>query len=249
MKKALIFAVTILCLFIFVSAFAQQKDAKECKDHPLFPKRMPGDYWIYSCKTSSFDFFDFYVAKGKTERAEGQLWRINYYTQATATQKPSELEIQRNYENAATSAGGTVIYSEKGRSTIKLIKDNKEIWVQVSAEFTGKYSLIIVQKEAMTQSVVVDSAAISNGLKATGHIAIYGITFDTDSAVIKPESAQAVGEIAQVLKSEPNLKIYVVGHTDNTGTADHNLKLSQDRANSVMQELINKHGIAAARLK
>lgn len=249
MKKAVFFAISILFVLFFVTCYAQQKDNVECKDHPLFPKRMPGDYWIHSCKTSSFDFFEFVVAKGKTERVEGKLWRINYYPQATAKTKPSELEIQRNYENAAIAAGGEVIYSEKGRSTLKLNKDGKEIWVQVSAEFTGKYSLLIVQREVMTQNIIVDATAMSNGLKATGHIAIYGITFDTDSAKIKPESAKAIEEIAKLLKTDQNLKIYVVGHTDNTGTTEHNLKLSQERAAAVMQELISTHGIAAARLK
>jgi hypothetical protein len=45
------------------------------------------------------------------------------------------------------------------------------------------------------------------------------------------------------------LKIFVVGHCDNTGSVDHNLKLSQDRAQSVMQALIRDHGIASARLR
>ena len=236
--------IATLLLLAAAGAFAQalQKDDRNCKDHPLFPDRMPGDYWIHHCKSSQFDAFAFTVAKGKTESVEGEYWAVYYYPQATAKQKPSELMIQRNYENAVTKEGGKVVYSEKGKSTLKLTKDGKEIWVQVGAEFTGKYSLIIVQKQAMEQAIVVDAAALADGLKTTGHIAVYDILFDTGKADLKPESAKAVEEVAKLLKADPALKLHIVGHTDNEGTLDGNLKLSNSRAQAVIQ------GIAAARL-
>jgi OOP family OmpA-OmpF porin len=239
------------CLTIILlagGAFAQQKDDRNCKDHPLFPDRMPGDYWIRSCKSSQFDAFAFTVAKGKTETVEGQYWYLSYYPQATAQQKPSELMIQRNYENAAVKAGGAVVYSEKGKSTLKITQDGKETWVQVGAEFTGKYSLTIVQKEAMEQVIVVDAAALADGLKTTGHIAVFDILFDTGKSDIKPESAAAIAEIAKLLQSDPALKLHVVGHTDNEGTLDGNLKLSMARSQAVVAALTGSHGIAAARL-
>jgi outer membrane protein OmpA-like peptidoglycan-associated protein len=51
-----------------------------------------------------------------------------------------------------------------------------------------------------------------------------------------------------MLKADANLKLYVVGHTDNVGQFAANVKLSQDRAASVVNALVGKHGIAAARL-
>jgi outer membrane protein OmpA-like peptidoglycan-associated protein len=87
-----------------------------------------------------------------------------------------------------------------------------------------------------------------NDIRATGHAAVYGILFDTDKADIKPESAQAIGEVAKLLEADPKLKIAVVGHTDASGSVDHNLKLSQNRAQAVMQALIREHGIASSRL-
>ena len=249
MKKKTLAWVGVL-LLLAASAFAQplQKDDRNCKDHPLVPDRMPGDYWIHSCKESPFDAFEFTVAKGKKEAVEGEFWAIRYYPQATAKQKPSELMIQRNFENAVVKAGGTVVYSEKGKSTLKLTKDGRETWVQVGAEFTGKYSLTIVQKEAMAQAIVVDAAALADGLKTTGHIAVYDILFDTGKSEVKPESAKAIGEIANLLKADPALKLHVVGHTDNEGTLDGNLKLSMARAQAVIAALTGTHGIAPARL-
>jgi OmpA-OmpF porin, OOP family len=238
----------MLCLSLAVGAGAAQKDDPSCKDHPLFPTRIPGA-WIHHCDHKSFDAFAFTVAKGKTEKVEGELWKISYYPQADAKEKPSELQILRNYENAVTKAGGTVIYSEKSRESFKLNKDGKEIWVEVGAEFTGKYGLTIVQKKSMAQDVVADAAAFGNDIRATGHAAVYGILFDTGKATIKPESAQAIGEVAKLLKADAGLKLFVVGHTDSAGTVDGNAKLSQDRAQSVMQALVKDHGIAASRLR
>lgn len=245
MRKAL--WVLIGTLLLATGAMAEQKDATGCKDNPLFT-RMPG-YWIHSCKQTQFDSYAFEVGPGQKTAVEGQYWQVSYYPQADLASKPSELQIIRNFENAILKLGGKVVFSRKGLSTFQLTQDGKELWIQVTAEFTGKHGLRIVQKEAMKQDIVADAAAFSNDIRATGHAAVYGITFDTDSAVIKPESAQAIGEIAKLLKSDAGLKIFVVGHTDATGSVDHNLKLSGDRAQAVMQALTRDHGIAAARLR
>jgi len=101
----------------------------------------------------------------------------------------------------------------------------------------------------MKQDIVVNAEVISKDLKSTGHIALYGILFDTNKADIKSESAQAISEIAKLLQADPGLKLYVVGHTDSTGVLDHNVRLSQERAESVLQSLVRTHGIAAARLR
>jgi outer membrane protein OmpA-like peptidoglycan-associated protein len=76
-----------------------------------------------------------------------------------------------------------------------------------------------------------------------------GIYFDTASATLKPESAAAIQEVAKMLKAEPGLKVYIVGHTDTVGNVDANLKLSRDRAESVIQALATTHGIQTARLR
>lgn len=236
------------CLFIAaLPVVAQQKDDKNCQDHPLLT-RMP-DYWIHHCKEKEFDAYAFRVALNKTENVEGHLWDISYYPQATAKSKPSELQILRNYENALKKLGGSVVYSDKNVETLRLTKDGKEFWIRVWAEFTGKYSLTIVEKKGMAQDVVANADVFSDELKNTGHTAVYGIYFDTGKSDIKPESEQAIGEIAKLLKKEMNLKLYVVGHTDNVGTLESNMKLSQARAEAVVQALVKNQGIAAARLK
>src|SRR5208283_2874921 len=104
------------------------------------------------------------------------------------------------------------------------------------------------EKEAMKQDVAIDAAAMASDIADTGSVAIYGINFDTASSVIKPESEPAIGEIAKLLTNNPTLKVYIVGHTDMVGDAASNLRLSQARAQSVINALVSWQHIAASRL-
>jgi outer membrane protein OmpA-like peptidoglycan-associated protein len=245
MKKNALLLIAIL--IAAAGLLAQQKDASKCQDHPAFT-RMP-DYLIYSCQQLQFDSYAFTVGKGKTETVEGQYWMIAYRPQNTLVAKPSELQIQRNFENAVQKQGGKVLWSEKGRSTFQLAGAGVEIWAELRTNFTSGYRLTIVQKQGMAQDIVADAAAMGNDLAASGHVAVYGILFDSGKSVIKPESAQAVLEIAKLLKGQPALRLFVVGHTDNEGTVEGNLALSQQRAEAVLKALTGEHGIAPVRLR
>ena len=108
--------------------------------------------------------------------------------------------------------------------------------------------LTIVEKQAMVQEVVASAAVFDAGLRAAGHVEVPGIFFDTGKAVLKPESAAAIGEIATLLKGDAAVRVFIVGHTDNVASLDLNIKLSQARAEAVVQSLAAQHGIAAARL-
>jgi len=229
------------------TAVAQQKDATGCKDHPLFT-RMP-DSWLYNCQEKTFAAREFATGAGKTTPVEGHFWNVTYYPQSAVKTRPSELQILRNFENAVTRLGGSLVFATKNRETLRLAREGREFWIEVWAEFTGKYGLFIVQKEAMAQDVVANAEAFSSDIDAAGHAAVYGILFDTDKADIKPESAQAIAEVAKLLRSKPALKIFVVGHTDNAGTVEHNLTLSQARAQAVTQALVRDHAVAASRLR
>jgi OOP family OmpA-OmpF porin len=74
-----------------------------------------------------------------------------------------------------------------------------------------------------------------------------GIYFDLNKSTLKPSSFPVLDEIVAGLKDQPTLKVEIQGHTDSTGTADYNQKLSERRAQSVCNYLISK-GIAEDRL-
>lgn len=75
-----------------------------------------------------------------------------------------------------------------------------------------------------------------------------GIYFLSDSAQLLPASQSAIQHIVATLKAHPDWAITIEGHTDNTGSEQHNLDLSKRRAEALRTELITKHGIPPARL-
>jgi OmpA-OmpF porin, OOP family len=235
-------------LLMTVASAMGQADMAGCKDHPLFPTRM-AQYRIASCKVEDFGVYEFFSMKGAKTPVEGKFTLIAYNFTGPDANEPSGLAVVRNYENALKKVGGTILQSDPQRwMNGKIVKDGQEIWVQAE-KGNGAIWLRIVEKQAMEQQIVADAAAFGNDIRSTGHAAVYGIYFDTGKADIKPESSQALGEIGKLLKADPQLKVFVVGHTDNTGAVEGNVKLSEARAQAVLQALIRDQGIAPARLR
>lgn len=73
------------------------------------------------------------------------------------------------------------------------------------------------------------------------------LLFNTDSATLRPESQRQLRNIGLILKTNPNVHIQIGGFSDDRGDSRHNLKLSQDRANAVMAQLV-AFGISPDRL-
>jgi OmpA-OmpF porin, OOP family len=246
-----------LGLILMLSAFcasAADQDLKGSKDHPLLT-RMPG-FHITEYKDINFDSHKFVVEENKKPEqvnVEGHEYYIRYNLDKDAA-KPGNLKIVRNIENALKNIGGKVLVDASAQwgvfrsSTIMVPKGGKETWVGVKAT-DSSYELTVVEKEAMQQEVTANAEAMGNDINATGHAAIYGIYFDTGKSDVKPESDAAISEMAKLLKNNGGLKVYVVGHTDNVGAFDSNMRLSNDRAAAVAKALATKYGIAATRLK
>jgi OOP family OmpA-OmpF porin len=107
---------------------------------------------------------------------------------------------------------------------------------------------VITAKAVQISMVEVKAADMADALATKGFVDIYGILFDVDKIDIKPDSAKTLDEVASLLKIDRSLKLEIAGHTDNTGSAEHNQKLSEGRAQAVVDELVKKYGIDAARL-
>jgi OOP family OmpA-OmpF porin len=240
----------ILCV-VFVSVgytvFAAEQDSKGSKDHPLLT-RMP-DFYIAEYKDTEFDSHKFIGQDKKAVSIEGHMYYILYRINKGAAE-PGELKIRRNIQDALKKIGGNVVFDDNFNktSTIVLQKESKESWVEVRS-YNNMYKLWIVEKQIMKQEVVANAEAMADDINTTGHVSIYGIYFDTGKSEIKTESDAAIAEIAKLLNNNNALNLYVVGHTDNTGSFDANMKLSKDRAEAVTNALVTKHAIASSRLK
>ncbi len=228
-----------------VIAFAQT-DIQGSKDHPLIT-RMP-DYTISRYEVSEFGSFDPTVVGGKEVHWEGKVFAFGY-SRKEDTRPISMLQIVRNYEAAVRKAGGRVLGGDDRRMAAEIRKAGAMTGIYVEAFNEGRdYSLTIVESRAMQQEVVADAKLMRNELAESGRTVVPGIYFDTGSATIKPESEPALAELVKLLNGSPALKVYVVGHTDSVGNLESNLKLSSDRAASVVKALTAR-GIAASRLK
>ncbi len=247
-----------------------QDDSEGCKDHPLF-NRMP-NFYITDCKSTQFDLKKFPQGplletkdgkRAKSVEVEGAIFEYSYEVKNNIT-KPSPLQIMRNFENAAKRGGATIegrypgwcegtldesLHMGNGCTdygvSMRFTKGDKEIWAYVQDQGDGQgYQIIIAEKEAMKQDIVANE--LIDKINKDGFVALY-INFDTGKATIKPDSEATLNDVANALKSAPELRLEVAGHTDNVGTATANQKLSDDRAKSVMAALVAR-GIKADRL-
>ncbi len=248
MKKK--FVIIFPVLLFTISLFPQQ-EADDCKDSPMFPKRMP-NYLITECKLN-YNEADFNVAAGgnKIEHKEGNMTMIQYNFNFESSQsKPSTLQILKNYEAAVKSIGGVMLFQSAAEAigTYKLMKNGKEsAWIKVECggnDNSDFYVLTIIQLENMQQEV--NAADILNALNTDGRIALY-INFETGKADIKPESLTIIDQVASMLKANTSIKTSIEGHTDSVGNITANQTLSENRAKAVMNALIAK-GIDKSRL-
>jgi len=97
--------------------------------------------------------------------------------------------------------------------------------------------------------IAVGAPDMRNKLLTEGKLVSYGIYFDVNKDVVKPESYGTLKVIAQVLTENPDVKIQIVGHTDSDGADDANLDLSKRRGASVKAELTKSFGIDASRIE
>lgn len=97
--------------------------------------------------------------------------------------------------------------------------------------------------------IAVGAPDMRNKLITEGKLVSYGIYFDVNKDVVKPESYGTLKEIAAVLNENPTVKVKIVGHTDSDGADAANLDLSKRRGESVKNELVKTFGIDVLRLE
>ena len=210
----------------------------------------------------------------KSQHIEGKITAIHYRTPA----ERSILEVYRNYETALKAAGFQILFAcahniecgsgdptlwrpmgesnwendQQRNLSAKLSRPEGDAYVSLHvSEYGSVYAeLYVVEVKPMESGLVkVTAAALQGGLAQSGHVEVPGIFFDFNKPDVKPESKPSLDEVARMVKANPSMKVWVVGHTDSVGTVEANQKLSEARALAVVKTLVANYGIAAARLK
>ena len=253
MRSITAFLVLLCAVAVLPRPVLGQEDTEGTTDCPYL-SRMP-NFFLSEQNDKEFDAYQFYDGK-KIQSVEGKLYQKVYRIKDGAP-SVSVLQIRRNYANAIKKAGGTILLDgvadvefqdTRYNSPIvwgKFIKGGKEVWLEVFPYQQGEgYTITVVEKEAMKQDVTASD--MLKALNADGHVALY-INFDVNKATIKPESQPIIDQIVEMLKSDEAVKISIEGHTDNSGTAQKNKILSEQRAKAVAEAIVGA-GIDKARL-
>ena len=155
---------------------------------------------------------------------------------------------EQNNRTAATLIGAGV-GAMLGQSMSKDRNKGAAVGAMVGMVAGNIYAEALEKQEKSLRTDLAGSGAL---IYNTGEQLIItlpeGITFDTDSAVIKPQFFSYLNSLARNLINHPSTTVDVIGHTDNTGTPDYNLELSVLRAEAVTSNLVTL-GIDGSRIR
>lgn len=202
-------------------------------------------------------------------KKQGKAQEIRYELQDNT----SALEAATNYESLLKSKGFKIVFSCADQECLTgnlrdlyLLGEQLDPGNGVSTAYADHARYLLAAREGVTASVLVgedkekstaflrvlEEQAIQNkiseALADKGSVNVYGILFDFDKDVVKPESAPTLSDIAKALTANPQLKLKIIGHTDSKGGESYNLELSQRRAANVLAALTGDYGIEPSRL-
>lgn len=267
-------AAALLALASLTVAAAAQE---EVTSHPLVTayegaEFIRGEYFDYD-EYQLITGFDFDTRETVSETIAGRITRLYHDN----PDDRSEFEIFENYREAFEAAGYEAIWSCAGDgecftgstrnafrnhngfmamnggnsrySAGRLVYEDRVAFVAFGVGRHGTSIDIIETSEMDRDMVTISAEALAAGLDAEGHVRVDGLLFAHDEAELLPESAEALQALADLLNDRPDLSLYVVGHTDMSGSLSYNIGLSQRRAASVVAALVENYAIAAARLE
>lgn len=236
----------VICSILLTGTTVAKDDSLE---HPVI-KPMPGFEMIK--RISKKDPFGTLSIKVKTnnkmtiKKINGEFWHLSYNK---ADKSPvSAGEIIGNYQAAVSEKGGKITFS--GKKDLHFYVPRKDGGISYATLHVAysHYEMHIVDEKPLKTVLSFGAEELKKALDTNGHIAVYGINFQVNSDSIQVGAAKILEEFARLMILYPDLKIEIQGHTDNTGTAAHNLDLSNRRAQTV-QKYILLYGIDSSRMK
>lgn len=235
---------------------------------------LPEGYVTKGEKT--LDFGQMAVWTGERhEIVEGKVAVMGIVQDRKAGKTFSLLEVTRNFEQVITEAGGVKVFSGKVPNAHRNDADAKPAmadyhpqakcwpnddvhvyalrrsdgltWVRLCGN-RGFAGLMVADVGALkTTAALLPASALKQQLDGAGKVALQ-VNFATDKTEILADSLPQIDQVVQLLKDNPDLQLAVNGHTDNTGDAARNKRLSEGRAQAVVKAIVGK-GIDTTRLE
>ena len=274
MKQIHKICLLICCITFSVDG---QNDKQGSKDHPLISRFNQSYIYNYE-ETSfdAYSLATGKETENQIssfKEIEGKVFKIFY---ALPTSAGSTYEIFTNYKKALQAKGATILFDCKNKDecgkyfwdnrpesylmpsyyseklaylAAKFSKNGMAYYISVTAGYglsEQGYEIHVIETKEMEQQIDLDG--IEEALNKDGKISLYGILFDTGSAKIKDSSYPEIALVAEYLNKNNSKKLYIVGHTDNTGNYNNNKILSEKRAQAVVNYLKFNHNINENRL-
>jgi len=167
---------------------------------------------------------------------------LHFASGSIVSDTPFEGEIAGRH-HIMFMARGTNLKAYVDRDRMASVPDVTEHGTAVQLEI----KLQSVNKPMITHVRFAEGCKPAKDALDTGKLVTYGIRFDTGSDIVLPESAPVLRQVSGYMGQHPDVKLRIVGHTDNVGTAASNLDLSKRRAASVAKILADQFGVDAGR--
>jgi hypothetical protein len=211
--------------------------AKTCAGPPWLVKQF--DYFkAADCDNRDFDAVKLTLADGDKVVA-GRVLETDYAL-TDEVRNPTAQFVRTNYVNALQGIGATLMSDPDGGfdAVLKQTTPLGDFWYVYahgagSADETDGYRLTTIQ--------------VGGPPPTDCTLVVYGIQFDFDKAVLRPDSEPVLEQLLAMFTSDPSYAGEIGGHTDNVGKAAYNLTLSAARADAVKTWLVAQ-GVDAARL-
>ena len=237
---------------------------------------LPEGYVYTDRKNGDYDRIAFWTGKG-LEWVEGRVFGARVRGDEDRGKTFALLEYRRNLQAAIQQAGGERIaegrWPREARDELKntdgnisvryngaigdiwnrpvetyaIHRPDRSIWIQVTGDASAGSLLIAETAPLEITAGLLEAEVLKQQLDAGGRVAIE-VNFAVDKADILPDSRPQIDQVLALLRDDPALRLSIDGHTDNTGDAAHNQRLSEARAQAVVAALVAQ-GIDASRLE
>ena len=238
----------LLAVFLFLPAAVQAAEANKTAEEivaPIFPG--PRGYDI-ALSEKSYDMVDIFLSDTTKNTVEGRTIRTEYLAKGEGL---TPKDIFEYYQKEILAKSGRVLFSGEETTgyrifSFRMPEESNTLFVQGYVQGHGE-SFVLTTVEGKGAASESDGAPMFVMEESDKGTTVY-LTFDPWRATLRSDTDFILSYIADyIINSPSNKKIVIEGHSDNVGTEEANLKLSQQRADAVAAELVKK-GVPADRL-
>lgn len=150
------------------------------------------------------------------------------------------LTAVRGGDSGPSQAVSIIASAASGASFIQIIQAGTDV---------QKTVVQAVVPAPVTSAALAEAGSVPQVLAQNGHAVLSELDFESGTSQLGQGPFAVLAELARTMQAAPDLRIVLVGHTDNTGSLEGNIALSVSRAQAVRQRLIKQYAIAPARLE